>query len=134
MSLQFKLIGIFIVTAFLFIAGVLAGYKYEHNKFVIFKNKIINASREAEIKNQAIEQHHKDIVNGVKNEYEARLFSVNAYYSRVLNNTNSGILSQADRNSKGIDGIPSYNVLVGQCAKTTLMLVSLQEILEKADK
>lgn len=134
MSLQLKLIGIGIATALLFVCGVFVGYTYEHNKFVAFENKVAEVGKEQELKNKAIEQHHQDIVNGVKNEYQANLRAINDYYGRVLNNSNSGILSQADRNTKRIDGIPSYEILIGQCAKTTLMLVSLQEILQKTDK
>ena len=57
------------------------------------------------------------------NVYKAKGIALNNYYGGMHYNG----ANQVSYATTGINGNPAYSILIGQCAQTTLQLVSLQQ-------
>jgi len=123
MNLQFLAIG----AAVIFLAGLGAGWKYEHGRFMDFKQAVAIEAAKQEAKVESITKQ-QDLVNkGIKNDYESKLAAVRNYYSSGVRNPSSGSMSGISPAPKGTDAETAYPILAGQCAATTAQLTSLQD-------
>ena len=126
MSLQILGIG----AAVIFLAGLGAGWKYENNRFVEFREASAAAAAKQEAKVESITKQQDIVTKGIANEYEAKMAAIRNYYSSygLRNPSTSG--KQVPRlppAPEGLDAATAYTVLAGQCSETTLMLTSLQD-------
>ena len=79
---------------------------------------------------QSTEKVQSQITKESSNVYKAKAVAVSNYYNGLYNNGSNQVSSASFRT----DATPTYSVLVGQCAQTTLQLVSLQSwIKEQSD-
>lgn len=111
----------------IFLAGLGAGWKYEHGRFMDFKEEVAAAAAKQEARNESIIKQ-QDLVNkGIQNEYEAKLAAVRNFYSSGVRNSSSGSMSGISPAPKGTDAETAYPILAGQCAETTLQVNLWQE-------
>ena len=94
-------------------------------KFDDFKREIASAAKAQEVKNEYISK-------GVRDEYEARLAAVRAYYGRMQYSSSGKPVSStaSGTNAASTNDLPAYPDLLLQCTETTLMLTSLQKWVE----
>ena len=102
------------------------GYSFEHSRFVDYRSKIDALASAQEAKNKETIKEQALITKGISDEYSAKLSAINVKYGRLLN-TSSNQTTTPTNTTTILDGRTAYNILVGQCAQTTLMLVSLQK-------
>jgi len=97
-------------------------------KFDDFKREIASAAKTQEAKNEYI-------YKGVRDEYEARLAAVRAYYGRMQYSASGKPVSNAasGANAAASNDLPAYPDLLLQCTETTLMLTSLQKWVENVE-
>ena len=109
------------------------GYWAGYSKYVAYKNEVQIAAKEQEAKVESIQQQHELVKKGIQDEYDAKLSLLRQYYSNGVRQQSSS--SSLPPNSgiapKQFDALAAYNVLAGQCAETTLMLVELQKWLNE---
>jgi hypothetical protein len=123
MNFQFLAIGAVVI----FLAGLGAGWKYEHGRFMDFKQAVAVEAAKQEAKVESITKQ-QDLVNkGIKNDYESKLAAVRNYYSSGVRNPSSSSMSGVSPAPKGTDAETAYPILAGQCAATTVQLTSLQD-------
>ena len=79
-----------------------------------------------EAKNKETIKEQTLITKGISDEYAAKLSAINIKYGRLFN-SNSVKDATSTNTTTILDGRAAYNILAGQCAQTTLMLVSLQK-------
>ena len=105
------------------------GYSLEHAKFMLFVEQTKSIALAQEEKNKAIDKASAKLNERVSNDYQKNLDSIKRNYAeRLLNNdSRSGGVSNISNSAIGLNGYTSDTTFVGQCAQTTLMLVSLQE-------
>ena len=129
MNLQF--IAIAAVVAFLLGAG--AGWKYEHGRFMAFKEEVVVVAAKQEAQVESIHKQQALVTKGIKDEYDAKLSAVRNYYksTSVWNNTSGSKVPGLSAAPSSADVITAYNVLAGQCSETTLQLVQLQKWLNE---
>jgi DNA-directed RNA polymerase beta' subunit len=77
------------------------------------------------------EKARDTIMEAIEDEYKAKLSLLRNYYANGVRNPGSGPVPTNPFAPIGADPITSYNVLAGQCAETTLMLVELQKWLKE---
>ena len=116
-----------------FLAGVASGWKYEHGRFVAFKEEVAVATAKQEAKVESIQKQQALVTKGIKDEYDAKLNAVRNYYksTSVWNNRSASKMSGISVAPSSADVITAYNVLAGQCAETTLQIVQLQKWLNE---
>jgi len=123
MNIYFKALTCFVLLLISFVSG----FYVEHLRFANYKEKVV-----AEGKVQ--EQHNKDLIKqqalinqGIKNDYQNKLNSINAMYAR-MRQSSSGQMPSSTDSTITING-STYNALsVAQsCALETQKLISLQE-------
>ena len=102
------------------------GYSFEHSRFVAYRGEINALALAQEAKNKEIIKEQALINKGISNEYQAKLVAINIKYGRLFN-SNSVKDATSTNTTTILDGRAAYNILAGQCAQTTLMLVSLQK-------
>ena len=102
------------------------GYSFEHSRFVDYRSKIDALALTQEAKNKEVIKEQALINKGISNEYQAKLVAINIKYGRLFN-SNSVKDATSTNTTTILDGRAAYNILAGQCAQTTLMLVSLQK-------
>jgi len=107
-----------------FLLGFGSGWKFEHGRFMDFKEEIAVAAAKKEAENISIQKQSDLVTKGIKNEYEARISALRNYYSSGLRNSSSGELSAIPQSTISIDGKATNLQLA--CAYTTQQLVSLQ--------
>jgi hypothetical protein len=130
MNFQFLAIGAVVV----FLAGLGAGWKYEHGRFMDFKKAVAVEAAKQEAKVESITKQQELVNKGIKNDYESKLAAVRNYYGGMQLNPNSRSMSGISPAPKGTDAETAYPILAGQCSQSTLMLVELQEwIRQQAD-
>ena len=129
MNIQFLAIGAVVI----FLAGLGAGWKYEHNRFVDFKVQVEAQAKIQEAKVESITKQQALVTKGIKDEYDAKLAAVRNYYksTSVWNNTSGNKVPGLSPAPSSADVIAAYNVLAGQCAETTLQIVQLQKWLNE---
>lgn len=103
------------------------GWNHEHKKFVEYKAEVAALGKAQEEKNVALVAEHKQIAEGIKNEYEAKLAAVNNYYARGLHDINTSNLPSTANAPSGVTTSPEYQLLAQRCAATTLELEELQK-------
>lgn len=116
-----------ISAALVFLAGLGTGWKYEHGRFMDFKQEVAVEAAKQEAKVESITKQQDLINKGIKNEYEAKLAAVKSFYSRMQLNPSGSSVSGISPAPKGTDAETAYPILVGQCAETTAQLTSLQD-------
>jgi hypothetical protein len=103
------------------------GWNHEHKKLVEYKAEVAALGKAQEEKNVALVAEHKQIAEGIKNEYEAKLAAVNNYYTRGLYDAHTGNLPSSANAPSGATSNAAYAELARQCAATTLELAELQK-------
>ena len=104
------------------------GYRMGHAPYVELKAQeaALAAKRTAENEAHAREDALK--VKGLKDELASKNMLLKRYYADSLHNqpSSTAVLS-GQGPTPGVDGNPSYTVLIGQCAETTLKYTLLQQ-------
>ena len=107
-----------------------------HSRDVDFSAYKVEVKAEADkqiAKNESIQKQQELVKKGIQDEYDAKLSLLRQYYSNGVRQQSSS--SSLPPNSgiapKQFDALAAYNVLAGQCAETTLMLVELQKWLNE---
>jgi len=122
----YKVIGIIGLVAVLFGTGYYRGYSAEKARFDAFKTELEASAKAQEKINQQIEQKNKLIADNSKREYEAKIVALRHYYDR-LRHPDTNKLPSATITAHRVDEKATDPVFIGQCAETTLQLVSLQD-------
>ena len=122
-----------VLVALMFGFGYYKGYSNQREKFVDFKNELEAKAKAQDMLNKATEQKNKLIAENVKNEYEARLAALRNYYVG-LRHTDTNKLPRVPDTTSTTYAEASHPVFVGQCAETTLQLVSLQDWVRTVSK
>jgi len=122
----YKIIGIIGLVAVLFGFGYYRGYSAEKQRFDAFKAELVASAKAQEKINQQIEQKNKLIADNSKREYEAKIVALRLYYDR-LRHPDTNKLSSAAIAAHRVDEKATDPVFIGQCAETTLQLISLQD-------
>jgi len=109
-------------------AGIFfCGFHIGNNRYVEYKARVEAAAKAQEEHNQAVEQEHQMINQGIQNEYEGKLAALRNYYGRMQLNPSSSPMSGISPTPKGTDAATAYPVLVEQCSETTLQVNLWQE-------
>jgi hypothetical protein len=126
-------ISTYIYGGLILISIICFGYgRYEHNRYVAFKAEVESVAKVQEAKVESIKKQQELVTKGIEDEYKAKLSLLRNYYANgVRDNTGGGKLPTNPFAPIGADPITTYNVLAGQCAETTLMLVELQKWLKE---
>ena len=103
------------------------GFHIGNSRYVEYKARVEAAAKAQEEHNQAVEQEHQIINQGIQNEYEGKLAALRNYYGRMQLNPSSSPMSGISPTPKGTDAETAYPILVGQCAETTLQVNLWQE-------
>lgn len=122
----YKVIGIIGLVAVLFGTGYYRGYSAEKQRFDAFKAELVASAKAQEKINQQIEQKNKLIADNSKREYEAKIIALRNYYDRMRNPDTNKLPSVAITTHR-VDEKATDSVFIGQCAETTLQLISLQD-------
>ena len=122
----YKVIGIIGLVAVLFGTGYYRGYSAEKQRFDAFKAELVASAKAQEKINQQIEQKNKLIADNSKREYEAKIIALRNYYDRMRNPDTNKLPSVAITAHR-VDEKATDPVFIGQCAETTLQLISLQD-------
>jgi len=104
-----------------------AGFHVGNSRYLEYKASVEAVAKAQEEHNQAVEQEHQIINQGIKNEYEGKLAAVKSFYSGVQLNPSSRAMSGISPAPKGTDAETAYPILAGQCAETTLQVNLWQE-------
>ena len=109
------------------------GYSFEHKRFVDFQHVVREEAAKQEAKVESITKQQTLVTKGIQDEYEAKLSAIRNYYksTSMWNNPSSNKVSGLSTAPSVTDVVTAYNVLAGQCAETTLMLVELQKWLNE---
>lgn len=121
-----RIIGIIALVGALFGFGYYRGYSAEKERYEAFKALVAAQAQTQEIVNQNTKKKQEIIAESVKNEYQAKLAAVRSYYGG-LRSSSTNSLPNLSNSTKGSITATSDPVFVGQCAETTVMLVSLQD-------
>ncbi len=122
----YKVIGIIGLVAVLFGTGYYRGYSAEKARFDAFKAELVASAKAQEKINQQIEQKNKLIADNSKREYEAKIIALRNYYDR-MRHPDTNKLPSAAITTHRVDEKAADPIFIGQCAETTLQLVSLQD-------
>jgi hypothetical protein len=122
----YKVIGIIGLVAVLFGTGYYRGYSAEKARFDAFKTELEASAKAQEKINQQIEQKNKLIADNSKREYEAKIVALRNYYDRMRHPDTNKLPSAAIATHR-VDEKATDPVFIGQCAETTLQLISLQD-------
>lgn len=105
---------------------------YEHYSYKQFKMEVEAEATKQQIISEQTDKWNKQVIEESTNEYKKRLAAIDTKYGR-LHYSSSGTVP--DTNSKldtsGVNATPTDDVsLKRDCAITTTMLVTLQDILK----
>jgi hypothetical protein len=112
--------------ASLFALGMFSGYYCEHLRFLVFKDQIKASEEAQELSNENKISQQNNITDSIKNNFDADSISLDAYYNSVQSKSHSDALPTFPKSAARSHGSTANN-LPAQCAKTTLMLVTLQQ-------
>ena len=104
-----------------------SGYRMGYSRYLEYKARVEATAKAQEAHNQAVEQEHQIINQGIQNEYEGKLAALRNYYGRMQLNPSGSPMSGISPTPKGTDAATAYPVLVEQCAETTLQVNLWQE-------
>ena len=110
-----------------------AGWHSRDRDFSIFKAEVKAEAEKQAIHVESIQKQQELVKKGIQDEYDAKLSLLRQYYfNGVRQQSNSSSLPpNSGIAPKQFDALAAYNVLAGQCAETTLMLVELQKWLNE---
>jgi hypothetical protein len=120
-----RIIGIVVAVVAVFGFGYYRGHHSVQVKFDEYKAEVKSAADIQEKKVQDIQAKQDKATKETRDAFNKRLANVRNFYG--LHSNGSGSLQQVSTASPGVNGFPSYTILVGQCAETTLQLKSLQD-------
>jgi len=110
-----------------------AGWHSRDVDFSAYKAEVKAEADKQIAKNESIQKQQELVKKGIQDEYDAKLSLLRQYYSNGVRQQSSS--SSLPPNSgiapKQFDALAAYNVLAGQCAETTLMLIELQKWLNE---
>jgi len=129
----YKVIAIIGLVAVLFGTGYYRGYSGEKKRFDAFKSELEASAKAQEKINQQIEQKNKLIADNSKREYEAKIVALRHYYNG-LRYPDTNKLPSATITAHRVDEKTTDPVFIGQCAETTLQLISLQDWITSVSK
>lgn len=130
-----RYVGIVAACVALFGAGYYKGYSNQKAKFDAYKVEV-QAAAEAQAKESAkVDARNHKLFQDAQNAYNTSLANLRAYYK--LRNNGLSPVSQVSGATPGVndyspDNLPPTPILAGQCAKTTLDLVFLQNFVNGA--
>ena len=111
----------------------------ERELFNAFKREVAAAGKAQEAKNESIQKQQALVNKGVRDEYEARLAAVRAYYGRLQYRSSGSSMPSVPNATNGTNANATNDLSVDanlllQCTETTLMLTSLQKWVENASQ
>ena len=123
----YKIIGIIGLVAVLFGTGYYRGYSAEKQRFDAFKAELVASAKAQEKINAQIEQKNKLIADNSKRLYESKIAALRIYYANGLRHSNANKLPSVAIATHRVDEKATDPIFIGQCAETTLQLISLQD-------
>jgi hypothetical protein len=130
------------IAGILLVLSVIFGIYYkgrldERKLFNEFKADVKAAANAQEEKTRQIEAKNQRLFKETQNAYNTKLAALRTYYGVRVNGQGGSGLSQVPGSAAGItdfsiDNLPAPIVLAGQCAETTLTLVTLQNWVQNA--
>ena len=129
----YLILGAVLVVISAFFGGYYKGYSSEHEKLLAFKAQVEAEAEKQKVHNESVVKQQELVTDGVKNEYEARLAALRAYYARRVQQPSpgSGNVPSISKPSPGANGATSDPEFVGRCAETTAQLTALQAWVRK---
>ena len=115
-----------LLSGLVFFAGYYKGFRHERDRFNAFKTELEAKAKAQEMLNKAAEQRNKLIAENVKNEYETRISVLRNYYANRMRYPDSDKMPSLPIATHRVDEATTDPIFIGQCAETTLQLVSLQ--------
>lgn len=113
----------------IFATGYYKGYRNTQTKFDEYKVEVASKAAKQAAKTNVTNTKNQNTDKQVSNEYKSNLANVRDYYNRMHLN-GSSTLPGVSNTSTGTNGTPSYDVLAGDCAETTLQIVTLQDYIK----
>lgn len=113
----------------IFATGYYKGYKNTQVKFDEYKVEVAAKAAEQTAKTNVINSKNNQVAKQVSYDYKNNLANVRNHYNR-LQLDGSSALPRLPNSSSGANGTPSYDVLIGDCAETTLQIVTLQDYIK----
>ena len=114
----------------IFATGYYKGYRNTQDKFDAYKAEVAAVAAQQEAKTKVINQNNTKVAKETSNAYKDNLAAVRDYYNR-MHNDGSKFVSRLPDASSGTNAASSYDVLAGQCAETTLQVVTLQKFINE---
>ena len=137
-QLAIKIAAAFLAAVVIFSFGY---YKGHHSVQVVFdqyKAEVVAAADAQTQKTNEINVKNQKLFQETKNAYTAQLANLRTYYQLRLSKGGSAVSSvpypAAGIDDYSPDNLPPASVLAGQCAETTLNLISLQNWAVNAQK
>ena len=125
-----KYIAAVVVLFCLFGYGYYEGHSHMKQKFDTYKAEVTAVAAQQEANTKLIEEKAQKITKETANAYKNNLNTVRSYYDGLRHSKGSSNLSTVSDASTGTPARPSYDVLAGQCAETTLQIVTLQNFIK----
>ena len=116
----------------IFATGYYKGYRNTQDKFDAYKAEVAAVAAQQEAKTKVINQNNTKVAKETSNAYKDNLAAVRDYYNR-MHNDGSKFVSRLPDASSGTNAASSYDVLAGQCAETTLQIVTLQNFIKSVN-
>ena len=114
----------------IFATGYYKGHRNTQDKFDAYKAEVAAAAAQQEAKTKVINQNNTKVAKETSNAYKDNLAAVRDYYNR-MHNDGSKFVSRLPDAATGTNAASSYDVLAGQCAETTLQVVTLQKFINE---
>lgn len=131
LSVPYRNIIIGIVSVLILVSIYVKGHSDGCNsvqvKFDAYKEEVVKEATIQDAKNTVLIKQQAMINKGASDAYKANLSAVNNYYHGVRYTTSGDPVSSISLSPAGANASPSYPVLIGQCAQTTLQLTTLQQ-------
>ena len=132
--LRYAAIAVAVMT--LTIGAYMRGRHVVQVKFDTYKAEVKAAADEQARESAKVDSRNKKLFEDSQNAYNTSLANLRAYYSMRLGKSGSS-LPQVPGTATGVndyspDNLPPAAVLAGQCAETTLNLLSLQNFVRGA--
>lgn len=127
-----KLLGILVLIVGLIGVGYYKGHTNTQVKFDAFKSEVAKTAAEQKAKTEATNTRRAQLAKDKQHAFKSNLDLVRKHYDGLLSD-GTGTVPGLPEASQGINGAPSYHVLAGQCAETTLQLVTLQDYIKEAE-
>ena len=124
----YKAILIIATVVAVFASGYYKGYKNTQVKFDAYKAEVSAVAAQQEAKTQVINKNNTKVAKETSNAYKDNLTAVRDYYNRMYND-GSKFVSRLPNATSGTNAAPTYDVLAGSCAETTLQVVTLQKFI-----